>query len=153
MVLPMRRLWVATKWRTRIGNVSGALAQGRSEDGKDLEAVVEIAAELFLGNHFCQVAIGGGDEAHVDGDGAIAAEALDLALLQGAQQFGLQVERELADFIEKERALVSELDAADFAGDGAGECALLVTEQLALKQAGGNGGAVELDEGVLAALA
>ena len=152
MVLPMRRLWVATKWRTRMG-CRGALAQRRRKDGKDLEPVIEIAAEFFVGNHLCEVAIGGGNQTHVHRDGARAAEALDLALLQRAQELGLEVEREFANFIEKERAFVGELDAADLAGDGAGECALLMAEEFALKKAGGNGGAVELDKGALAARA
>ena len=87
------------------------------------------------------------------GMGRVPPSALDLPLLQGAQQLGLQVERHLAHLVEKERALVRQLEAADLARDGAGERALLVAEELAFEQAGGNGGAIQLDEGALAARA
>ena len=40
---------------------------------------------------------------------------------------------------------------ARLARDGAGEGAFLVAEQLAFQQAGGDGGAIELDERALAA--
>ena len=101
----------------------------------------------------CQVAIGGGDQAHIGADGARAAQALELALLQHAQQLGLQLERNLADFVEEHGAAVGQLEAADALRDGAGERALLVAEQFAFQQAGGNGGAVQLDEGALPARA
>ena len=106
------------------GNVGGALAQGRGEDGEDLEPVIEVAAELLLGDHLCQIAIGGGNQAHVHGDGPRSAQALDLALLQGAQQLGLQIERQFAHLVEKQRALVSQFHTADFASNGARERAL-----------------------------
>jgi hypothetical protein len=66
--------------------------------------------------------------------GSRAADALELALLQHAQQLGLQVERHLADLVEEQRAAVGELERAGARGDGAGERALLVAEQLALEQ-------------------
>src|SRR5262249_16848092 len=44
------------------------------------------------------------------------------------------------------RAPVRQLEAADAAGDGAGEGALFVAEQLALHQSGRQGGTVDLDE-------
>src|SRR5262249_51609183 len=58
---------------------------------------------------------------------------------------------DVADLIEEERPLVSQLEAADLLRDGAGEGALFVAEQLALQQAGGDGSAVELDEGAVLA--
>jgi len=135
------------------GNVGNAVTQRRRKNRKDLEAIKEVAAEFLFRDHFGQIAIGGGDETHVDEDGARAAQALNLALLQGAQQFRLQIERQLAHLIEKERAFVRQLQAADFARNGAGKRALLVAEQLALQQAGGNGRAIQLDKGALAARA
>ena len=131
-------------------DVAGALAKRRGKDGKDLEAVEEVAAELLLRDHLGQVAIGGGDEADVDGDGPVAAEALNLPLLQGAQQFGLQVERHFADLIQKQRAFMGQFQAAYLAGNGAGECAFLVAEEFAFNQPRGDGRAVELDKGALA---
>ena len=45
-----------------------------------------------------------------------AAEPLELALLEDAQELRLQVERELADLVQEERAAVGELEPPDLAG-------------------------------------
>ncbi len=55
-----------------------------------VEAVVEVLAEAALLHLALQVLVGGGDEPHVDLDGLGAAEPLDLALLQHAQQLHLR---------------------------------------------------------------
>ena len=47
------------------------------------------------------------DDAHVDGDGLGAAEPPHHARLERAQELGLQLERELADLVEEERAAVA----------------------------------------------
>ena len=74
------------------------------------------------------------------------ADALELVLLQHSQQFDLDVHRHLADFIQKNGACMGQFEAADAALDRAAERATLVTEQLALHEADGEGRAVDLDE-------
>src|SRR5206468_9847000 len=81
------------------------------------------------------------------------ADPLELLLLQDAQQLRLELERDLADLVEEQRAAVGHLEAADLLGDGAGEGAPLVPEELALEQTRRNGGAVELHERAVAAVA
>ena len=83
-----------------------------------------------------EVAIGRGDEPDVDADRLVAAEALEFLFLQHAQEFRLQLERNVADLVEEQRAAVGQLEAADLLRDRAGERALLVAEQLAFEQAG-----------------
>ena len=78
--------------------------------------------------------------------GLRGAEPLELAGLQHAQQLGLHLERQLADLVEEDRAPVRQLEAAGRAGDRAGEGALLVAEELALDERGGQGRAVHRDE-------
>ena len=63
-----------------------------------------------------------------------------------AQELRLQLERNVADFVQEQRPAVRQLEAADLLRDGAGKRPLLVTEQLALQEAGGDGRAVQLDE-------
>ena len=103
-------------------------------------------------DRFVEVAVGGGDDADIDLDRLGAADAVDLALLDGAQQLGLQADVHLADFVEQQRAAVGFLELADAAGDGAGEGALLMAEQFALQQVLRDGGAVDRDEGLVGAL-
>ena len=86
------------------------------------------------------------DDAHVDGDRLGAADAAHLARLERAQELRLQLERQLADLVEEERAAVGALEGAGDAGDGAGEGAALVAEELALDQRRRHGAAVDDDE-------
>src|SRR5262249_11447457 len=92
-------------------------------------------------------------EAHVDLDGLRTADPLELLLLQDAQQLRLELERDLADLVKEQRGAVGHLEAADFLGDGAGEGAPLVPEELALEETRRNGGAGELHERAVAAVA
>ena len=50
-----------------------------------------------------------------------ATQALEFALLQNAQQFGLQLERHVADFVQKQGSSVGLFEAPDALIDGAGE--------------------------------
>ena len=119
--------------------------------GKHVQPIEEILAELLFVDERGEIAIGRGNQPRVGAQRARAAETLELALLQHAQQLGLQLQRDLADLVEKHRAAVGQLEPADPLADGAGERALLVAEQLALEQAGRNRGAVQLHKRLLAA--
>ena len=70
--------------------VVAALRQRRQPDGDHGETIIEILAKLPLGDRFAEVAVGCGDEAHFHGDGLAPAYPLDLALLHGAQNLGLE---------------------------------------------------------------
>ena len=78
----------------------------------DVEPVEQILAEAAARDLLLEVAVGRGDEAHVDVDRLDAADALELALLQRAQQLDLHLDRDLADLVEEQRAAVGELEAA-----------------------------------------
>ena len=84
-------------------DVRAAVAQRRQRDGDDVDAIVEVLAKASLGDFLGQVAIGGGDQADVDPDRLVAADAAQLALLQDAQKLGLQADVEVGDLVEKER--------------------------------------------------
>ena len=91
------------------------------------------------------VAVGGGDEAHVDPQFLRAAHAGEAAVLEEAQQLGLERPAHVADFVQEDGAAVGFLDAAGFLLQGAGEGAFFVAEQLAFQQRFGDGGAVDAD--------
>src|SRR6188474_3448830 len=108
--------------------------------------MIEILAEPTLVDHHAEIAVGRGDPAHVDLERAAAADALEAALLQDAQELGLELGLELADLVEEERAAVGQLEPAALALGRAGERALLVAEQLALEQLLAQRGAVDRHE-------
>ena len=77
--------------------------------------------------------------------GLRAADALELVLLQHAQQLDLRLERQLPDFVQEDGAAVGQLEAALLLLHRAGEGAALVAEQLALDERGRQRAAVHFD--------
>ncbi|MNQ75336.1 hypothetical protein D3C85_901260 [compost metagenome] len=129
-----------------------ALAQRRQAQRDDVQAVVEVLAELAVLGQVLQVAVGRGDQAHVDLLRLHRADPADLAFLEDAQQARLGLQRQLADLVEEQGAAVGGLDQAGPSGGGAGEGALLVAEQLRLDQGFRDRRAVHRDQRRLGAL-
>jgi hypothetical protein len=118
---------------------SGGMSARRSRSGgrkiaHHVDAVVQVGAVLAALHHLLEVAVGGADQPHVDLHRLAAADAFELALLQHAQQLGLEGRRDVADLVEEQRAAVRHLEAALAVAHGAGEGALLVAEEFALQQ-------------------
>ncbi len=113
---------------------------------KDIESEVEIGAEPPRFDELAQVAIGGRDHARSHRPRLRRADPLELAIFQNAQQLDLQRRTELADLVEKDRAVARHLEAARMMLDRTGEGALLVSEQLALDDGFGERAAVHVDE-------
>ena len=87
-----------------------------------------------------------GDHAHVDLPLVLATDPADAATLEGTQEAWLELEGHLADLVQKQCPAVGALERPHVTGNGAGEGAALVPEQLALRQVGGHGATVEHDE-------
>jgi len=71
--------------------------------------------------------------------------------LKHAKKFRLKFEGKVADFVKEEGAAIGEFEAANFLTDGAGEGAALVAEELGFEQTARNGGAINFNEGAIAA--
>src|SRR6185503_21323610 len=97
-------------------------------------------------NRRIQIAMRRRDDAHVDGESLLAADALDGSLLQHAQQLLLEVHVHVPYLVQENRAAVGLLETADATGLGVGEGAGLVSKQLSLQQAGRDGRAIDDDE-------
>ena len=93
-------------------DVFAALVERRHLDVHDVQAVVEVLAELPADHQLLQIAVRGRDHAHVDRDRIGAADRADHVLLQHAQQLHLQAHRHVADLIEHQRAAVGRLEQA-----------------------------------------
>ena len=110
---------------------------------RPLEPRQQIATEALLRYRQPQRRLRGGQEAHVDRDRRRLAERHELALLDRAQQLGLDRQRQLRDLIEEQRP---PLGGAQVPGAGAlraGEGPLAVAEQLRLGQRLGERRAVD----------
>ena len=86
-------------------NVALALAQRRQLDLHHIEAKKQVLAELALAHGHVEIPVGGGDNASGDGNAIVRSHWLHFPFLQGAQELGLQVHRQIADFVEEERAI------------------------------------------------
>ena len=88
---------------------------------------------------FVEVAIGGGDHADVDGNLAMIADAADRARtgagsagrLQHSQQLCLGLQIAFADFIQKQRAAVGQLEGSLAVAIGSGERSFDMAESAA----------------------
>src|SRR5690606_14300454 len=116
------------------------------------EAMVEVLAETPLLHLVEEVPVRRRHDADVHLDGAVPADAADLALLERAEHLRLSREAHVADLVEEEGAAVGLLELPDALLRGAGERALLVAEELALDELGRDRGAVDLDERAAGAL-
>ena len=135
-------------------DVLGAFAQRRHPNREHVQPVEQIGAKGALLNHLLEVLVRRGDDSHIDRRcAAAAAQPLDLLLLERSEQFGLQFQRQVADFVEKQRAAVRGLKSTDGLCDRAGKCASLVAEEFAFEQPGGNRGAVHRHEPLVPARA
>src|SRR4029077_15789161 len=108
--------------------------------------MIEVLAGEPAADPLLQVLVARRDDAHVDVDRRLAADAVELALREHAQEPRLQRQRHVADLIEEERAAIRLLEASAPLRIRSREGAALVSEKLGLEKVGRNGGSVEGDE-------
>ena len=106
---------------------------GGSVDGDHVQPGEQILAKQALLDRLLEIAVRRRDEPHVDAQRLDAADALERALLQDAQQLHLHVDRQLAYLVEEQRSAVRQLEAPRLLRHGTGKRALLVPEQLGLE--------------------
>ena len=116
----------------QLRDVFGALAQRRQLDRDDVDSIEEVLAEPPFLDRLLEVDVGRGDQPELRLDRFAAADALDLAFLDRAKQLGLEIEPQIADFVEEQRAVRRELELAELLAVRAGERAAFVSEQRAL---------------------
>ncbi len=89
-----------------------AVAQQRQMQGDAVEAIVQVFAEFAVRDHLADIAVRRADDVQIDWNRLIAAERHDFALLDHAQQPGLQHQRHVADFVEEQGAAAGLQDLA-----------------------------------------
>ena len=120
---------------------------GGQIDGHHVEAIIKVFAETARIDLFQQIAIAGGDDAGVDADRLRIAHALELVLLEHAEQFDLELGGGGVDLVEEDGAGVGGLEAAGAVIDRPGEGPADVAEQLAFQQVLVQCAAVHANEG------
>ena len=132
------------------GDIGFDFAEGGGFEADDVEAVVEVLAEIAIPDGAFEVAISCGDNADIDFDGFMGTDAFDFAFLESAEDFGLSGEAEVADFVEEEGTAVGCFELAHAALD-AGSDAAFDAKEFGFDEGFGQGGAVEGDVGAIGA--
>src|SRR6266404_821825 len=135
------------------GNVFRTFAQGWDADGEYVEPIVQIAAEFPVFDHFSQVAVGSSYQAHVNLLGPSASQAFKLPSLQSAEQLGLDLDGNISNLVEKQRALIGELKPSNLLRNRPGKGPLLVSKEFTLQQAGRYGCAIQAYKSAILAAA
>src|SRR6266852_6395264 len=86
----------------------------------------------------------GADHARIGVNCGSSAQTLELSFLHDAQKLWLQLQRKVADLVQKQGTPVSPLEPSDTSCDRSGVGATLVTEQFDFKQTCRNCGAIHL---------
>lgn len=129
--------------------IFGPLAQRRDVDGEDVETIVEIFAKLPLLAPVGQRLVRCGDQVGVRSKFLACSDGEELSVFEDAKKFGLQIELEFADFIEKHAALLGSFEQPFAIHHRSGEGALAVTKELALGKFFGDRATVEGDQRVV----
>ena len=103
-------------------------------DREDAKAIKEVLAEAAGARLGFQIAIRGRNNAHVDTPRRVISDTFEFPLLQHAQQFALQVQRNLSNFVEKNRSAIGELESTDAVPQSPREGTLYVPKELALEE-------------------
>ena len=116
-------------------NIISSRPKRRNVDGQDIESVIEIFPESLGCNGLFQISIGGGNNSHVDGLWIFAADADDLSCLNDSKQRDLNVQRHVADFVQKYGSSVSQFKLARISFlAGAGKGSFFVAEKFAFHE-------------------
>jgi hypothetical protein len=89
---------------------------------------------LFVFHGLLEVAVRGCENSDVHLDRAVAANAFEFPFLQDAQKLRLQLQRNLAYFVEQDRPVVRNLEPTLALFSSSGERTALVAEKFALNQ-------------------
>src|SRR6185436_1941304 len=76
-------------------DVLGSVAERRDHELDDIEPIKEIFAQSARAHVGLEIAVGGGDDAYVGAARPGLADALELAVLEKAQELGLERRRQL----------------------------------------------------------
>ena len=126
------------------------LAQRGNPQRQHVQPEKKIAAERAFVHGPFQIAIGRGQNSHVDGNALHASHRTNLLLLNRPQQLRLQVDWQLANFVQKYRASFSDRQQSVFRIRRPCESTADVAEQFAFDQRRHERPAIDRDERLVA---
>jgi hypothetical protein len=119
------------------------LPQRGQDYPNDIQTVIQIFAKIAIQNLLVKIAIGGRYKACVCRDGFDQTYRHDLTALQDSQEFRLEMQWDLADFVHEECSPVSAADQSKHVFFGSGERTADMPEELTFKQRFAHTGAID----------
>src|SRR5581483_8895711 len=110
-------------------------AAGGAGGRDDVQAAIDVRADLPVLDALLEVAVRGSDNADVGFDGLSPAHAEEFPLLKDPKNLGLHGQAGIANLVQEQRGAMGPLEQALLLLVGVGEGALLVPEEFALEQA------------------
>src|SRR5215471_11397797 len=104
------------------------VAQWGNENGKYVQAVIQILPEPFFRHRLFEVPVGSGNDPHISSNRTGAAEAIKFLLLDYSEEFDLGRHIHLPNLVEKECSPFSQLETAFLQGLRIRERALFIPE-------------------------
>src|SRR5688572_26861442 len=117
-----------------VRDVAASMTEWWQLDARNGKAMEEIVAEATERDLLVEIASRRREDAHVDLNPAIAADAPDLEALDRAKELRLEREIEIADLVDEERSAVRLLEDTLANADRARERTALVPEELRLEE-------------------
>src|SRR5215510_2812123 len=114
-------------------NLFAPVAERRNKNPDDIQAVIEVLAEFSLLDALLEIRVGRCEHPHVHRLRTRVTDRHHLALLEEAQQFRLDIERQVSDLVEEERASRCRTNEPLLIRDRASKAATAMPEQLAVR--------------------
>src|SRR5260370_16549182 len=128
-------------------NIVATFTERRKMNLNGVQAKKQVLTKASCPRFGVYVGICGSDDTRADAAGVRGSEAFEFARFQDAQELGLQVEGNIRDLVEKRRAAISKLKAADAVRAGIGEGAFYMAKEFAFEDAFGKSSCVDRDHG------
>ncbi|OQA03053.1 MAG: hypothetical protein BWY69_00684 [Planctomycetes bacterium ADurb.Bin401] len=134
-------------------NIVFSFAQRREENRKNVNSVIKVFPEKFFFNLLLEIFISSDDDSHITLYCINASNTFELLELYNSKQFDLEIHREIANFVKKDRSAVGFFESANFAFSRARKSAFLMAEKLAFKQRFRQSGTVYFDKRLICSAA
>src|SRR4029078_5342692 len=130
----MRRGKLTHEFSYEQRNVIRSLTKRRKINAQHVQAIIQIRPERSFLDQSSERLIRRSDNTNVDFDRRRSTNTRDFSILENPQQLHLCCRRNCTDLVEKKSSVVRQFESAEPALSSTGECAFLVTEELALDE-------------------
>src|SRR3954447_24663759 len=131
-------------------NIACPFAKRREPDWKHVQPIIQVHSEPLFSHHTLKILVRSGNYPHIDASRLRTPESFELLFLNHAQELGLKLDRQLANFVQEKRTTMGGLKPTYSLCQGPSKGTSLMSKELALDQRGRDCRTVECYEPLLA---